>query len=123
MNGAKRLSLTIWRSLTGARLLVLMTAVLLAALVIASLVPRLPLDSSNRAPWLQPAAPRYRQTTGLVPLHGFSEAFPSPCFLVLVAGLLLSLETCAAQHPLRLWGRRQFRKGQWCDKGQTPVSS
>jgi hypothetical protein len=103
MNGAKRLSLTVWRSLTSARLLVLLVTSLLVALVIASLFPRFPPDSANRAPWLQSAALRYRQTTGLIQLHDFSEAFPAPWFLVLVAGLLLNLETCAAQRPLRRW--------------------
>lgn len=73
MNAAKRLSLTVWRSLTSTRLTVLLLAALLVALVIESSVPRFPPDSAVRALWLQPAALRYSQTTRLIQLLGCSK--------------------------------------------------
>jgi cytochrome c biogenesis protein ResB len=103
MNGAKRLSLTVWRSLTSARLTVLLTAALLVAFVVVSLLPQLPSDSAVLVPSLQPAALRYRQTTRLIQLLGLFEAFRAPWYLVLVAGLLLNLVACTAKRLPRLW--------------------
>jgi hypothetical protein len=96
MNGVKRLSLTVWRSLTSAQLTVLLNAALLVALAIASLLPQLPPDSAVLVPSQRLATLGYRQTTRLIQLLALFEAFRAPWYPGLVAGLLLNLVACNA---------------------------
>jgi hypothetical protein len=101
MNGVKRLSLTVWRSLTSAQLTVLLNAALLVALAIASLLPQLPPDSAVLVPSQRLATLGYRQTTRLIQLLALFEAFRAPWYPGLVAGLLLNLVACNAQRLSR----------------------
>ncbi len=103
MNGAKRLALTVWRSLTSMRLTVLLLAALTVVLLTASFFPQLPPNSDARAPWLEAVALRYRQATPLIRYFGLFETFRAPWFFALVAGLILNLVACTAQRLVRLW--------------------
>jgi cytochrome c biogenesis protein len=78
-------------------------ALLLVALLLASLFPQLPVDPAARELWLTAASLRYGAVTGLLQVLGLFDAYFTPWFLALMALLLLNTLVCTVQRLPRLW--------------------
>jgi cytochrome c biogenesis protein len=103
MGATTRVLRILWRALGSTQLAAIMLAVLLVALALASLFPRLPVDLGARESWLAAATLRYGTLTSLLRTLGLFDAYRTPWFLALLAALLLNTLVCTMQRLPRLW--------------------
>lgn len=103
MGTTTRVLRILWRALGSTQLAAILLAMLLLALLSASLFPRLPVDPGARESWLAVATLRYGSLTSLLRTLGLFDAYRTPWFLALMAALLLNTLVCTVQRLPRLW--------------------
>jgi len=93
----------LWRILGSTRLAAILLAILLFALLLASLFPQMPVDLAARQSWLTAVALRYHGATAVLRALRFFDVFHSAWFLALLAALLLNGFLCTIQRLPRIW--------------------
>ena len=93
----------LWRILGSTRLAAILLAVLLFALLLASLFPQMPVDLAARQSWLAAVVLRYRGATSVLRALGLFDVHHASWFLALLAALMLNGLLCTVQRLPRLW--------------------
>jgi cytochrome c biogenesis protein len=89
--------------LGSSRLTLLLLAALLLTALLASLFPQMPAGAENRMPWLEAVTLRHGRATPVLHTLGIFDAYHSPWYVALLAGLILNAAACTLQRLPRLW--------------------
>jgi cytochrome c biogenesis protein len=99
----RRVSDSVWRTLSSMRLAVILLLALAFLLLVGTLIPQLPTDPQAQAQWLTTAEERFGGLALLYKQLGLFDIYHSPGFLLLLLALVLNTLVCTWERAKDAW--------------------